>query len=128
MKRFIPLFLLTLLLAGCTGVADGGWTRSEMYFGLQRRDGTAVTDQEWKAFVEQIVTPRFPAGLTVFDGAGQWRNAAGHIEREPSKVLVILHPSGDSQDAKIDEVRRLYCERFDQEAVMKVNSAARVAF
>jgi hypothetical protein len=99
-----------------------------MYFGLQRRDGTAVTEQDWKSFVEQVVTPRFPAGLTVFDGAGQWRNAAGHVEREPSKVLVILHPSGESIDAKIDEVRRLYCERFDQEAVMKVTSAAQVAF
>ena len=99
-----------------------------MYFGLQRRDGTSVTEHEWKSFVEQVVTPRFPAGLTVFDGAGQWRNAAGRIEREPSKVLVILHANSESVDAKIDEVRRLYCERFDQEAVMKVTSAARVAF
>lgn len=99
-----------------------------MYFGLQRRDGSPVTEQEWKSFVEQVVTPRFPAGLTVFDGAGQWRNATGHVEREPSKVLVILHPNSESLDAKIDEVRRLYCERFSQEAVMKVTSPARVAF
>jgi hypothetical protein len=126
MKRLYSIFLLTLLLAGC--VSSGPWTRSEMYFGLQRRDGAPVTEQEWMSFVEQVVTPRFPAGLTVFDGAGQWRNAAGRIEREPSKVLVILHPNSESIDAKIDEVRRLYCERFNQEAVMKVTSAARVAF
>lgn len=128
MKRRLSIFLLALVLTGCASVSSGPWTRSEMYFGLQRRDGTPVTEQEWKSFVEQVVTPRFPAGLTVFDGAGQWRTAAGRIEREPSKVLVILHSSSESLDAKIDEVRRLYCERFDQEAVMKVTSAARVAF
>jgi hypothetical protein len=126
MKRFFAILLLTALLAGC--VSSGPWTRSEMYFGLQRRDGTPVTEHEWTSFVEQVVTPRFPAGLTVFDGAGQWRNAANRIEREPSKVLVILHPTSDSIDAKIDEIRRLYCERFNQEAVMKVTSPARVAF
>lgn len=126
MKRFLSILLLALLLAGC--VSSGPWTRSEMYFGLQRRDGTPVTEHEWKSFVEEVVTPRFPAGLTVFDGAGQWRNAANRIEREPSKVLVIFHPTSASIEAKIDEVRRLYCERFNQEAVMKVTSAARVAF
>lgn len=126
MKRLFSILLLTLLLAGC--VSNGPWTRSEMYFGLQRRDGTQVTENEWRSFVEQVVTPRFPAGLTVFDGAGQWRNAVNRVEREPSKVLVIFHPTSESIDAKIDEVRRLYCERFNQEAVMKVTSAARVAF
>lgn len=126
MKRLFSISLLALLLAGC--VSNASWTRSEMYFGLQRRDGTPVTENEWRSFVEQVVTPRFPAGLTVFDGAGQWRNAANRIEREPSKVLVIFHSTSESIDAKIDEVRRLYCERFNQEAVMKVSSAARVAF
>jgi hypothetical protein len=126
MKRLCSALLLAVLLAGC--VASGAWTRSEMYFAVQRRDGTPVTEEEWKSFVEQVVTPRFPAGLTVFDGAGQWRSADGHIAREPSKVLVILHPSSETVDAKIDEVRRLYCERFNQESVMKVTSSARVAF
>jgi hypothetical protein len=128
MKRTGFALLLALLLVGCSSLSSGQWTRSEMYFGLLRLDGTPVTENDWKTFVEQVVTPRFPAGLTVFDGAGQWRNAAGRIDREPSKVLVILHPNTESIDAKIDEVRRLYCERFNQEAVMKVTSVARVSF
>jgi hypothetical protein len=126
MKRLWSVLILTLLLAGC--VSSGAWSRSEMYFGLQRRDGTPIPEEDWKSFIEQTVTPRFPAGLTVFDGAGQWRHADGRIAREPSKVLVILHPTSAAIEATIDEVRRVYCERFDQEAVMKVTSAARVAF
>lgn len=126
MKRLYPILLLTVLLAGC--VSGGHWTRSEIYFGLQRRDGTRVTDQEWTSFVEQVVTPRFPSGLTIFDATGQWRNAANLVEREPSKVLVIFHPNSTSLHAAIDEMRRLYCERFNQEAVLKVTSPARVAF
>ena len=132
--KLLPLLLFTLLVA-CTTVSPlptgsgAAWTRDEMYFGLLRPNGgAAITEQEWENFIETVVTPRFPAGLTVFNGAGQWRTAAGHIEREPSKVLVILHPSTESLDAKIDEVRKLYCERFNQEAVMRVTSPARVAF
>jgi hypothetical protein len=128
MKKFFLVLLLSVWLVGCAAVSGDRWVRSEMYFGLLRPDKTPVTELEWETFVEQVVTPRFPAGLTIFNGAGQWRNSAGHIDREPSKVLVILHPDSESIGAKIDEVRRLYCERFNQEAVMKVTSAARVAF
>jgi hypothetical protein len=129
MKRILPVLLLSVLLVGCATVAGDRWTRTEMYFGLLRSDGkTPVTELEWETFVEQVVTPRFPAGLTIFNGAGQWRNSSGRIDREPSKVLVVLHPGNASNDAKVDEVRRLYCERFNQDAVMKVTSEARVAF
>ncbi|HUR56950.1 MAG TPA: DUF3574 domain-containing protein [Opitutaceae bacterium] len=128
MKKLFSVLVLAVLLVGCTGVSGDRWVRSEMYFGLLRMDKSPVTEIEWETFVEQVVTPRFPAGLTIFNGAGQWRNSAGHIDREPSKVLVILHPGTESMEVKIDEVRRLYCERFNQEAVMKVTSAAHVAF
>ena len=104
------------------------WARSEVFFGLSRPEGPAITDAEWQAFVNDVVTPKFPAGLTIVDGSGQWRHASGRIEREPSKVLVLFHPATPVVDAQIDEIRALYCRRFNQEAVMKVTSPARVAF
>ena len=87
-----------------------------------------VTLAEWQNFVNEVVTPKFPAGLTIVDSAGQWRNAHGRIEQEPSKLLVLLHPRSAEIDAQIDEIRALYCQRFKQEAVMKVTSVAHVAF
>ena len=129
MKRYFSVLTLSLLLVGC-GTAPAGqrWARSEVFFGLSRPDGTIITATEWQSFVNEVVTPKFPSGLTIVDSAGQWRNAAGRIEREPSKMLVLFHPANPAIEAQIDEIRALYCQRFSQEAVMKVTSAAKVAF
>lgn len=102
--------------------------RSEVYFGLSKPDGSRVSDGQWEAFLNEEITPRFPAGLSVVDSAGQWRNASGKVEREPSKLLVLIHPPQRSVETQIDEIRRAYCQRFSQEAVMKVTTSAKVAF
>src|SRR5688500_10226298 len=33
-----------------------------------------------------------PEGLTVWEADGQWRSAAGTIDHEQSKVLLLVHP------------------------------------
>jgi hypothetical protein len=129
MNTSLPILMMVLLFGGCANAPSTvGWVRSEVYFGLHRPDGGAVTAAEWQAFVNDVITPKFPAGLTVVDSVGQWRHATGRIEREPSKVLVLLHPASRQVEAQIDEIRRLYRERFAQEAVMKVTSPANVEF
>ena len=75
-----------------------------------------------------MITLAFPAGLSVVDSRGHRRNASGHIDNEPSKVLVLLHPRVIEVEQGIDEIRATYCRRFQQEAVMKVTSPARVQF
>jgi hypothetical protein len=42
--------------------------RETLYFGRSRPDGGTVSDEEWKIFLADIVTPRFPEGLTVVHG------------------------------------------------------------
>ena len=128
MRKFFPVLMVSLLLSGCSTTGSSRWARSEVFFGLSRPDGPMITNTEWQAFVNEVVTPKFPAGLTIVDSAGQWRNANGRIEQEPSKMLVLLHPQSPTIDAQIDEIRALYRQRFNQEAVMKVTSAAHVAF
>ena len=129
MKRYWLILCLSLSLAGCTHVPGGAaWTRTEVYFGLSKPGGGEVTDADWRTFMDEVVTPSFPAGLSVMDVAGQWRNATGKIDKERSKMLVLLHPRDPAIEAKIDDIRALYCKRFHQEAVMKVTSQVRVAF
>ena len=66
--------------------------RSELYFGRLKPDGSVVTDAEWRAFVVEHVTPRFPDGFTVLDAVGQYRTRAGELKTEPTKIFIVIHP------------------------------------
>ena len=99
------------------------YIRTELYFGLSKRDGSEVTSEEWKRFVDEEVTPRFPDGLTVVDVAGQFRMSSGEIVHEKSRMLILLYKKRDRQKfgASIETIRKAYCQKFDQESVMRVD-------
>jgi hypothetical protein len=96
--------------------------RLELYFGTQRPGGAPVTEAEWGAFLNEEVTPRFPDGLTVLTGNGQWRNSAGVITRETSALLIVLYEPSVEKEAAIEDIRAAYKDRFDQESVMRVDA------
>jgi hypothetical protein len=87
-----------------------------------------VSEQEWRDFVDREITPRFPNGLTLLDAHGQWRGEDGNVVREPSRVLISLHPPGEDAESKVEQIRRLYRERFAQEAVLRTDTMQRVSF
>jgi hypothetical protein len=129
MPRPLLTFTLALLLwlpvpvsaqPACEGEAFP-MARLELYFGTQKPGGAPVTDAEWGAFLNEEVTPRFPDGLTVLTGNGQWRNAAGVITKETSAVLVILYEPSAEKEAAIEDIRAAYKDRFEQESVMRVD-------
>ena len=65
-----------------------------LYFGTAKPDGV-VSAEDWARFLESIVTPRFPQGLTSTRASGQWRGPDGEIVREDSHVLQLLHPDDE---------------------------------
>lgn len=98
---------------------------STLFFGMASRDGRGVSEQAWDAFLASVVTPRFPDGLTVLPGYGQYRGAsADAIVREPTKVLLLVHAGTAQQDLAIAEIIDAYRRRFDQEAVLHLASSA----
>ena len=109
-----------------------GFFRTELYFGRDKPDGSVVSEDEWKAFLDAEVTSRFPAGFTVLDGSGQYRDKSGKIVKEPSKVLIFLYSKADRKTAgtKIDEIRTAYCKQFKQESVLRLDfrKAVEVSF
>ncbi|MGF1630907.1 MAG: DUF3574 domain-containing protein [Kiloniellaceae bacterium] len=119
----LPAAGATLPLAAQPACAEGAFAmaRLELYFGTQRPGGAPVTDAEWAAFLDEEVTPRFPDGLTVLTGNGQWRNSQGIVTKETSAVLVILYEPSAEKDAAIEDIRAAYKDRFDQESVMRVD-------
>jgi len=104
------------------GVGSEEWIRTELYFGTTLPDGTRMSDEQWQTFLDTEVTPRFPDGLTVLQGYGQWRNSSGVIASEDSIVLIILRPYDDgTASGLLDEIREAYKTQFDQESVLRVD-------
>ncbi|UWX03769.1 DUF3574 domain-containing protein [Pseudoxanthomonas sp. NC8] len=134
MRLRIPALVISVaLLAGCASLPPAtdtaataslqgdtarpaqaqGWVRSELYFGVGSEDGPstrsqtdAISEEQWRAFLDAEVTPRFPDGLTVFDAYGQWlfRGAAAP-NRLRTKVLVVLHEDTPQRRADIEAIR-----------------------
>ena len=98
------------------------FARTELYFGTAMPDG-AVTDEEFRAFIDREVTPRFPDGLTVLEAEGQFRGADGILVKERSFVLILLYPYETFATATrlVEQIRSLYKDRFDQESVLRVD-------
>jgi Protein of unknown function (DUF3574) len=99
------------------------FVRTELYFGSLKPDNSHVTKEEFEVFLHDVITPRFPEGLTLLTGLGQFRNASGEIIQERSRLLILLYPVEDQQDKskKIETIRTCYKERFQQESVLRVD-------
>lgn len=126
----ISLFLL-LLLNGCgTHLPSSAerFYKTELYFGTEKPDGTALSPAAWADFRDRVITPRFQAGFTVLESYGQWLHESGAVQRETSKVVVFLYDTPQPADKHIETIRRLYCEQFEQEAVMRVDERVHVSF
>ena len=79
--------------------------------------------------MRDIVTPRFPEGLTVLDGNGQWRDpATGRIAAAPSRVVHHRDQGRASAPGKLAEVADAYQDGFDQKSVGILLSPACAAF
>lgn len=129
--------LLPILLAGCAPAVavppapvpvEQVWVADRLFLGRGMPGGDTVSEEAWSAFLAEVVTPRFPHGLTVWRAEGQWRTADGGIDRESTFVVEILHPAGGAADAALREVAAEYKRRFRQESVLRVRIPAEVDF
>lgn len=123
------------VLASCGGYAvstcpegTDSFAEYQLFFGRSSGGVEVVSDEAWAAFLADTVTPRFPDGLTVVDGAGQWRGSDGVIQRERTKVLIILTSPGEEGMRLTDEISQEYETRFNQETVLRVVRTACVSF
>lgn len=110
------------------GPGDAAMVRDTLFFGRHRPDGGIVDDAQWRAFVDDTLTLRFPDGLTILSGSGQWRGGDGRIEREPSEVVTILHAGDAASRRAIDEIVDAYKQRHAQESVLRVRDTACARF
>lgn len=86
-------------------------------------------DEEFARFIDSEVTSRFPDGLTLLTGYGQFRTSDGTLVREKSHLLILLYPPQmEDANGRIQEIRELYKTRFEQESVLRGDSYTVVSF
>ena len=141
----LGVLFATVALTGCATTASttaamhgdasrpaqsSGWIRSELYFAVGNEDGTGVIDEaQWRAFLDAEVTPRFPDGLTVLEGYGQWRfQQDDRLVRQRAKVLVVLHADSVRPREDIEAVRLAWKRLTGHESVLWARSAVEVSF
>lgn len=111
-----------------SGFGAESFVRTELFFGPSRPGGV-VSEAEFKAFVDSRVTPRFPDGLTLISGIGQFREASQAITVEGSKLLILLYPEQDAAaNRKIEQIRSDYKRTFQQQSVLRADEASCVLF
>jgi len=125
--RGLLLAPLLLTLTSCVAVnanvatssCAAGETRQEvaqLSFGRNIGQEVGVSQAEFTRFLDEEVTPRFPDGLSVFDGEGRWLHR-GVLYKEPGKLLVLfLTKPGDR--AKLSEIAAAYERRYKQDSVL----------
>jgi hypothetical protein len=102
---------------------------AEMMFGRKIGDRIGVSEAEWGRFVDREITPRFPAGLTVFSAAGQWQDKSSNkIVHEPSKIVQIVLPGDVDEITRLNEIAEAYKTRFKQQSVGVIVRPACVSF
>jgi hypothetical protein len=102
--------------------------RLESFFGRDIMGRETVSDADWKRFLDEEITPRFPDGFTVVDTYGQWRNANGAIAMERGKALIVITAGGGDDAARVATIRDAYKRRFMQESVLFVQSSVCAGF
>nr|WP_202553391.1 DUF3574 domain-containing protein [Streptomyces sp. SID4936] len=107
------------------------YIETRLLFGTERPDGgPAVTDRQFLAFVDEEVTPRFPNGLNIQDGRGQWRDSQGVIGRERSYELTLLYPASEARvrDTQVERIRDAYEKAYAQDSVARIEERTTADF
>jgi len=136
---FVAAAALGIVVASATAPAVGvdeascppgtePFAEYRLFFGRSQGDREVVSEEAWRAFLAEVVTPRFPDGLTVLDAAGQWREDSGAIVRERTKLLLVLAPPGADAIQRTDEIADYYKRAFGQSSVLRVVTEACISF
>jgi Protein of unknown function (DUF3574) len=90
---------------------------SRLYMG-QTTPAGAVTEVQWRAFVAESVTPRFPSGFTELQAQGHWRDDRGVISEEGTRIVEIVHNGETLSRERVRKVAADYKHRFAQQSVL----------
>jgi hypothetical protein len=124
----LSFLLIIFMISACSVFKGQKMTKTELYFGLSKFDGSMVSNKDWQAFADTVITKTFTQGSTLIDARGQWLGNDGKLISEPSKILIIISKLNQEQSKQINLVREKYKKYFHQEAVLRVDKRVKVEF
>src|SRR5579863_1548609 len=132
MRRFC-LSLLILGLAGPTLAATcpAGLHPSataEVFFGRDNAEESGSSAADWREFVGQEISPRFPDALVASDVFGPEGASAKGFARQPSKALFVTLTGSPDDLQRISAVRGAYRARFHEDTTLLVEQQSCVSF
>jgi hypothetical protein len=89
-----------------------------LYLGEAIHGRPDLTGEEWKTFLDTIVTVALPNGYTILDGNGAWMSPITHkTAKETTKILIAALPDTSGSLAAINHIRSAYQTEFHQQLV-----------
>ncbi|MFH1037456.1 MAG: DUF3574 domain-containing protein [PVC group bacterium] len=144
MKRWTWSFIAAGLMAGLIGgaaelcraaekpaagpAAAPEWIKTEIYFGRDIPGGQEISRGAWEEFMDTVITPRFPKGLTVYDAYGQMAHEDGRIERQSTWVVAVVHPKDPAVDKAVQEIIEAFRKQFNRAQVMILSAPTAARF
>ena len=144
MKRLALSFIAAGLVAGMMGGAAESswaaekpgagpaavteWIKTEIYFGRDIPGGQEISRGAWGEFMDKVLTPHFPKGLTVYDAYGQMQHENGRIERQSTWVVAVVHPKDPAIDKAVQEVIEAFRKQFNRAQVMLLSAPTMAQF
>ena len=95
---------------------------TDLYFGQTTLNGDTLTTKEWNSFVEQHASRVFADGSTIIRAIGHWYDTASRkLFKEPTNIMIAIHPKNKYSSARIDSLRNLYKVLYHQQSVLRVD-------
>jgi Protein of unknown function (DUF3574) len=92
----------------------------DLYYGRNIGTTGQVSDRQFRQFLRDEITPRFPDGLTVYNANGQFLDSLNQLIREPSNVVSLILEDTQANEQSINQIIDVYKQKFQQESVLVV--------
>lgn len=106
------------------------YIKTELFFGLNRIDGSKITEQEWESFSDSVISKVYTKGVTILKTDGRWLDGEKLIKEE-SRIVVYfsrIYEMTDEFSSEIDSIREKYKRYYQQQAVLRTDEFINASF
>lgn len=112
--------------------ADSVMIQTQLFFSLATSDGKGVSEQQFAQFMEEVIRPRFPDGMTVLDASGQGKGGATGTSgllammHANTKLVILVHPNTPDAQGKLNDIKAQYRSRFGAPDIFHLDFPVRI--